>query len=80
MALCFPRQLANFIGEFIVFSIAGGVLLWESLRSSAAERKKVSERDAYIDSIKTEVDRLKDSVKFLTEKMHAVSHGASSAS
>jgi hypothetical protein len=54
---------SNFIGEFIIFSIAGTILIMESMRSSATERKKQEERDAKIERLYQEVERLKASNK-----------------
>jgi hypothetical protein len=51
---------ANFIGEFVVFSIAGIVLVIESVRSSVSERRKQEERDAKIDTLQRDVEKLKE--------------------
>lgn len=57
---------ANFIGEFVIFSIAGVALILESLRNSANERKKQAERDG-------KVEELYKSIEIIKERLNSLS-------
>lgn len=57
---------ANFIGEFVIFSIAGAVLIFESLRSSANERKRQAERDGRIEELYKSIAIIKERLNSLS--------------
>ena len=44
----------------------------ESLRSSAAERKKVSEKEAYIASMRSDIDLLTEKLETVIEKLDRI--------
>lgn len=70
-------SLANFIGEFVIFSFAGLVLLWDGLRTASIERKRRSDRDERIQNLSDSVESLKLTTMQLEEKLNtlaAVSH------
>lgn len=60
---------ASFIGEFVIFSIAGIVLLLDSFRSSQLEKKRRAERDEKIANLITSVENLNASMFILEKKI-----------
>lgn len=80
MSRLYIYHLANFIGEFIIFSTAGLILFWDSTRTSAIERKRRLDRDERIQELSNAVDDLKTICTNLEANLRELQQGKANKS